>query len=160
MVRQKYPFAALILSLAVPGLGQVYNGERTKGLVIAGACTVLAIGCWWLSGLNRLSFGFALLGVWLAAILDAYKTAKTFGQSLDWYYRKTYVVPMLLLVGPLALLLLWRSPHFSPSTKRFWTIMVTSVVLLFFATPYLIHWLIQRVPELETVLHQASGRPW
>jgi hypothetical protein len=66
---------------------------------------------------------------------------------------------MLLLVGPLALPLLWRSSYFSRPAQWGWTGLVTTVALLFFATPYLLHWLIQRVPELQAVLQQAGVQP-
>jgi hypothetical protein len=45
---------------------------------------------------------------------------------------------MLLLVGPLALPLLWESENFSRTARWLWTILVSSVVLLFIATPYLL----------------------
>jgi hypothetical protein len=114
---------------------------------------------WWFSGLNRLSVGFALLVVWVSAVVDAYKTAQTFGHSQDWYYRKSYVIPMLLLVGPLALPLLWRSSYFSRGAQWGWTGLVTTVALLFFATPYLLHWLIRRVPELQMAPQRFGIEP-
>lgn len=151
---------ALVLSLVVPGLGQIYNTQVTKGLVIAGTCLVLGLGSFWLPGLTSVSVALALLVVWVSAILDAYKTAKTSGQPLDWYYRVPYVFAMLLLVGPLALPLLWRSPHFSRFARWGWTIVVIGAVLLFLATPYLLNWLIQQMPDLAALLHKSRTHPW
>ena len=156
MPAQKNPLIALILSIVVPGLGQLYNKEATKGLAIAGSCLVLGLGSMWLSGLARVSIGLTLLLVWVSAILDAYKTAKVFGQPLDWYYRVPYVVTMLLLVGPVALPLLWRSPYFSRFARWCWTSVVIGALLLFLSTPYILSWLIRQMPELKTLLDQSG----
>lgn len=158
-ITRKSPLLALLLSLIVPGLGQFYTREVTKGICILGACLLIGGGMWWFSGLNRLTLGLALIIVWTSAMLDAYKTAQTFGQPQDWYFRRAYVVAMLLLVGPLALPLLWRSPYFARAAKWGWTGLVTTVAVLFLATPYLLHWLIQRMPELQTVLQQSGLSP-
>lgn len=159
MTTGKSPGVALLFSLLVPGLGQVYVSQPTKGIAIAGACSLLGGGMWWFSGLNRLSVVAVFILVWSSACVDAYKTAQIFGQPQDWYYRKSYVIPMLLLVGPLALPLLWHSSYFSRVARWGWTSFVTVVALLFFATPYLLSWLIRRIPELQTTLQQAGIQP-
>ena len=156
MLTRKKPLIALALSLVVPGLGQLYNGERTKGLVLAGTCLALGGGSWWFSGLTRVSVVLALVLVWVSAVLDAYKTAKAVGQPVDWYYRTSYVVAMVLLVGPLALPLLWRSPHFSRFAQWAWTTVIMATVCLFLATPYVLGWLVKQSPELVAVLQQAG----
>ena len=132
------PFLALILSAVLPGLGQIYNQEQEKGWVIFGCCAVLGIATYWLSGFNALSAALALLLIWLSAIIDAYKVAKSSGQTAEFYYAKSYVVAMMLLVGPLALPLLWQSPNFSRSARWLWTVIVVGAALLFIATPYLL----------------------
>ncbi len=149
----------MVLSLGVPGLGQMYNEQIFRGLVIAGMCLALGLGALWLPGLISLSAALALLLVWVSAILDAYKSAKVSGQPLDWYYRVPYVIAMLFLVGPLALPLLWRSPHFSCFARWGWTTVVIAALLLFLATPYLLNWLIQQIPDLAAYLHRSSIRP-
>jgi len=64
------PVIAAILSLIVAGLGQIYNGQITKGVIfiviqlINGALTAVLIG--WLL--------LPLVGLW--AMVDAYMTAK------------------------------------------------------------------------------------
>jgi TM2 domain-containing membrane protein YozV len=156
---RKIPLVALVFSLVIPGLGQFYNAEPAKGLVIAGVCLGLALATYWLSGLTRISVALALLILWISAILDAYKTARSFGQPLDWYYQVPYVVTMLLLVGPVALPLLWRSPYFSLSARCVWTTVVIGAVLLFLLTPYLLSWLLRHMPELKTLLDQAGVHP-
>ncbi len=138
MITRSNPLLALILSAAIPGLGQIYNREQKKGWVILGCCAVLGIAAYRLSGFNAMTAALALLLLWLSAIIDAYKVAKSAGQTAEFYYVKSYVVAMLLLVGPLALPLLWQSPNFSNTTRWLWTVIVVGAALLFIATPYLL----------------------
>jgi len=142
----------------VPGAGQWYNRQGTKALVLLGSCAALLGLTAWLTGLSRVTAALALLVVWTSAVIDAYHTAQRGGRSMDWYYRKPYVVAMLLLLGPVALPLLWRSPHFSSPARWVWTALVLGVVLLFIAMPYLLHALLQQMPELQMLLRQ-SGVP-
>jgi TM2 domain-containing membrane protein YozV len=64
------PLIAAVLSLIVAGLGQIYNGQVTKGVIfiivqlINGALTAVLIG-WFL---------LPLVGIW--SIVDAYLVAK------------------------------------------------------------------------------------
>ena len=64
------PLLAAILSLIVAGLGQLYNGQVTKGVIlmiiqlINGALTAVLIG--WIL--------LPIVGLW--AMIDAYMTAK------------------------------------------------------------------------------------
>ena len=64
------PILAAILSLIVAGLGQIYNGQISKGVIfiviqlINGALTAVLIG-WFL---------LPIVGLW--AMIDAYMTAK------------------------------------------------------------------------------------
>jgi len=132
------PFLALLLSVILPGLGQIYNREIKKGLVIFGSGLSLGLLSYWLSGFNKIAAAVALLLLWISAAVDAYKIAKTAGQAAEFYYRKSYVVAMLLLVGPLGLPLLWQSPNFSPAARWLWTVIVIGAALLFVATPYLL----------------------
>ena len=133
----------MVFSALLPGLGQVYNQERKKGWIIVGCCAALAVGTYWLSGFNAVTAALALLLIWLSAIVDAYKVAKSAGQVPEFYYAKPYVVAMLLLVGPLALPLLWQSPNFSNTTRWTWTVIVVGAVVMFVATPYLLQSLIR-----------------
>jgi TM2 domain-containing membrane protein YozV len=143
MTTQSKPILALILSAVLPGLGQVYNGERDKGLLILGSCLALGLFVYWVSGFNKLSAALAMLLIWLSAVIDAYKVAKSAGETAEFYYAKKYVVAMLLLVGPLALPLLWKSPNFSNSARWVWTVIVVGAALMFIATPYLLKPLIR-----------------
>jgi hypothetical protein len=156
MTTQKSPWIALFLSLIVPGLGHFYVNEQVKGVLIGSVCLLLGVGVWLLTGVNRLSLGLALAIVWMSATLDAYKTAQGSGRSQDWYFRRPYVIPMLLLVGPLALPLLWKSPYFTRPARWGWTGVVVGGVLLLFTTPYLLAWLVRRLPQLADVLRQSG----
>jgi len=140
MPARRSPLLALALSTVIPGLGQLYNKEAGKGLVIIGSCLGLGLLIYWQSGLNRITFALALLLVWISAIADAYKSAQAFGQPPDFYYRKAYVVSLLLLIGPFALPLLWQSPYFSRTARWTWTVIVGGAALLFILTPYLTSW--------------------
>jgi len=142
MATRSNPLLALILSALLPGLGQIYNHERKKGWIIVGCCLVLSFAVYSLSGFNAISFALALLLIWMSAIVDAYKVAKSAGQAAEFYYARSYVVAMLLLVGPLALPLLWQSPNFSSTARWVWTVIVSGAVLLFVATPYFLKALI------------------
>ncbi len=129
---------ALLLSTLLPGLGQIYNQEQKKGWVILACCLVLGIATYWLTGFNAITAALALLLIWLSAIVDAYKVAKSAGQTAEFYYAKSYVITMLLLVGPLALPLLWQSPNFTNTARWVWTVIVVGAALLFVVTPYLL----------------------
>jgi len=138
MTTRSNALLALLLSMLLPGLGQIYNHERNKGWVILGCCAVLGIATYWLSGFNAFTAALALLLLWTSAIVDAYKVATSAGQAAEFYYAKSYVVAMLMLVGPLALPLLWRSPNFSSTARWVWTVIVVGAALSFIATPYLL----------------------
>jgi len=129
--------------MLLPGLGQIYNQERKKGWIIVGCCLVLSLAVYSFSGLNAITFALALLLIWISAVVDAYKVAKSAGQAAEFYYAKSYVVAMLLLVGPLALPLLWQSPNFSNTARWVWTVIVAGAALLFIATPYFLKALIR-----------------
>jgi hypothetical protein len=144
MPDRRSPFTALLLSTILPGSGQLYNRETKKGWLIIGSCLGLGLLIYKLPGFNRISLALALLLLWISAIADAYKVARTSGQAADFYYRRPYVVAMLLLIGPLALPLLWQSPNFSRAARWTWSLIVVGGALLFIATPYFMNWVIRQ----------------
>ena len=144
MPAPRNPWIAALLSAIVPGSGQIYNQEVKKGFVIFGSCLSLGLLSYWISGLNKISTLLALLLLWISAIIDAYRAAGVSAQASDFYYRKPYVVAMLLLTGPLALPLLCQSPNFSRAARWTWTLIVIGGALLFVSTPYLMNWLIRQ----------------
>src|SRR5258706_14447547 len=115
MATQTKPLIALLLSAVIPGAGQIYNGEAKKGWVILACCLSLGAFTYWLAGLNKITIVLALLLLWLSAMVDAYRVAKTTGQAPAVYYAKTYVVTMLVLVGPVAPPLAGQIPKFTSS---------------------------------------------
>lgn len=68
---------AAVLSFLVPGLGQVYNGQLTRGLLlILVAIVVLAVG--WI-----LLFPVVLyIVLWVWSIYDAYSKANVYNASV------------------------------------------------------------------------------
>jgi TM2 domain-containing membrane protein YozV len=68
--QQKNPGLAAVLSFLISGVGQIYNGEIGKGILIIVVQIVNAV-------LMMLVIGFITwLGVWIWSIYDAYKTAE------------------------------------------------------------------------------------
>lgn len=77
MVNKKSEALALILSLLIPGLGQIYNGQVSKGAMMIVAAIVCAV----------LIFVFFPIGIlyivlWIYAMYDAFKDAKEYNQYL------------------------------------------------------------------------------
>ena len=77
MVNKKSEALALILSLLIPGLGQIYNGRVSKGAMMIVAAIVCAV----------LIFVFFPIGIlyivlWIYAMYDAFKDAKEYNQYL------------------------------------------------------------------------------
>lgn len=66
----KNPALAAILSFLIPGLGQIYNGEVVKGLIIIGVQIINILLATIVIGI------FTGLIVFVWAIYDAYKTAE------------------------------------------------------------------------------------
>ncbi|MEI7750449.1 MAG: hypothetical protein WCJ71_00025 [Candidatus Omnitrophota bacterium] len=126
----KNPHLAGIYSVLLPGLGQLYLGERAKGWTLvcmdAGVAVSLllshtAIACFVMGGIY-----FAVM---IPAVMDAFQTAsgrpRTFTAD-----TVPYVIVMLLMVGPFAIPLLWQSRKFSTSWKIVWTLVVILIALL------------------------------
>jgi len=71
----KNPALAAILSFLISGLGQIYNGEIGKGIVIIIVQVINAF-------LTVLIIGFVTgFAVWIWSIYDAYKTAEKINQE-------------------------------------------------------------------------------
>ena len=66
---------AAVLSFFIPGLGQIYNGQIGKGLLIIVLDIVLAFFIWFFC-LTLI----ALFVIWIWSIFDAYNTAKQINQ--------------------------------------------------------------------------------
>src|SRR5207244_13535641 len=130
------------------GSEQILNDEMKQGLVIFASCLVLALLTYWFSCFNKFSIALALILLCSSAIVDAFKVVNASAQPSEFYYRRPYVVAMLLLVGPLAFPLLWQSPQFSRFARLTWTVIVVTAALMFVVTPYLMNWLIKQAPDM------------
>ena len=68
--KRKEPILSLILSFFIPGLGQIYNGQTERGIILIIAAFVSAF-------LILFLIGIALyLAVWLFSMYDAFISAK------------------------------------------------------------------------------------
>jgi len=121
---------ACVLSVLVPGLGQLYKGERAKGVALL--CITLGIWFWmamatvgptsFRSWLSVLVLAVSYLFVWLPAISDAAQQASGIAQSLIAGKTPWYVILMVLATGAMAVPLLWQSPRFSRRAKLVWSV--------------------------------------
>jgi len=76
VVSEKSPGLAAVLSFFWAGLGQIYNGEISKGILLIVA---FAISC----GLIAVVIGFFTTPIlWIYGMIDAYKTAEKFNATL------------------------------------------------------------------------------
>lgn len=73
---EKNPGLAAVLSFLIIGLGQIYNGEIAKGLILL----IVSYLCWALFFLIILPI-IALI-IWIYAIFDAYNTAKDINSGI------------------------------------------------------------------------------
>ncbi len=145
----------MLLSLLMPGLGQLYNGDRAKGTAVL----CIALGTWLgilLSLLGpegiRSPFTFLLLGmaylfVWIPAVIDAHAVAAGNPGQLLSGGSAWYVIMMLLVVGPMAIPLLWQSQAFSRASKIGWTVFVTVVAIAIILS------LLAIGPAMERLIH-------
>lgn len=77
MVNKKSEALALILFLIIPGLGQIYIGQSSKGIMMIVAIIVIAFLAMFL-----VFFGVLYIVLWLYAMYDAFKGAKEYNRHL------------------------------------------------------------------------------
>ena len=70
--QEKNPVLALILSLLIVGLGQVYNGQTVKGLIFFIVAVII--------GFTGIGLIISFL-IWLYAMYDAYNTAQRINEG-------------------------------------------------------------------------------
>ena len=74
-VKHRMPIVALVLSMIIPGLGQIYNDQTRKGIILIIVNIISAI-------LILIAFGLILtFMVWVYAMYDAYKTAQALNRG-------------------------------------------------------------------------------
>ncbi len=90
MTAKKSPILAAVLSFLIPGLGQIYSGERRKGMgfFLIGAMFVM-LEIFLIRNNDRgmelgpvLVAGISIILFWIFNIYDAHTTAKTYIQGV------------------------------------------------------------------------------
>ena len=159
------PGVAAVLSLLLPGLGQLYNQERPKGVALLCMTAGIAYGlvmatvgpAAFRSLVTAVLLAVVYLFVWPPAVVDAYQRAA--GKPSTWLSgeKAWYVILMLLTVGPMAVPLLWQSPRFSRGGKIGWTIAVILLALLGIAMLLFIGPAVER--SLQNLAPALQGMP-
>ncbi|NOZ51623.1 MAG: signal peptidase I [Gammaproteobacteria bacterium] len=102
------PFLALLASMVMPGLGQLYNGEATKALLLfltVGALTPLSA---WVAlygpgksmWLVILVFVLLTLSLYFYAIINAFRTAKKSGAAyILQSFNRPYIYLIVFILG-------------------------------------------------------------
>lgn len=77
LFNKKSEALALTLSLLIPGLGQIYNGQTTKGIIMLVAAILVAI-----VGVLLIIPLIVYVVLWIYGMYDAYTTAKEYNKYL------------------------------------------------------------------------------
>ena len=149
----KKPFLAFFYSLAVPGLGQLYLGERAKGWTLlsmtVGVVVSLIVSH---TAIAWILMGGIYLAVMIPAAAEAYQVTLREKKAKTWMGDSiAYVIVMLLMVGPFAIPLLWQSGRFSKTAKIVWTLVVILIAVFAIVT------LTFMASFLDLFMKQASG---
>lgn len=135
--RTSSPGTAAALSALLPGIGQLANGERAKGLAVLASSLGVIVGAW-LSvqgpAFLRSWISFAMLVaiyplIWFPAVVDARRSAQGRPSPLLEGQRIWYVLVMLAVVGPMAMPLLWQSERFPRWAKVLLSLAVIAIAL-------------------------------
>src|ERR1700729_3312560 len=109
LVRPRKPLLALMMSLVLPGFGQLYNGEPNRAIwLFLAYCGLTAVGAAFAalyvpSGLMMaaLLVGLCLtVGTWIYSMVDAWKTAKRQPDFVPraWQTSGLYVLVVIVCV--------------------------------------------------------------
>ncbi len=102
------PLLALIASLVMPGLGQLYNGQPTKGLLLFLALAAATPVSAWLAlhgskhimWLIILFFLLLSLALYIYSIVDAFRTAKRLGDTYNTKaFNQSYIYIIVFIIG-------------------------------------------------------------
>lgn len=132
------PALSAALSAVLPGLGQLANGERSKGLGVVSSAVGVMVGVglavWGPAGFRSWVTVVLLAGVypflWLPAVLDAWRGARGESTALLAGERIWYVLVLLATIGPMALPVLWQSPRFATWLKWLLSAVVVGIAVL------------------------------
>lgn len=106
--QSRNPFLALLASLILPGLGQIYNGQLIKGLLLFLGLAVMAPIATWLALLSTkhlillvfILFMILALVIYIYSMVDAYRNAKRLGADyLTTAINRPYVYFIFVIVG-------------------------------------------------------------
>jgi TM2 domain-containing membrane protein YozV/RNA polymerase subunit RPABC4/transcription elongation factor Spt4 len=84
MYQQKNPALAAFLSFIIVGLGQIYNGEFAKGILLLLILPTIGLVLFFMIYLTYFLF-FIIPFIWFIAVYDAYATAKKINQRIMGY---------------------------------------------------------------------------
>lgn len=130
---KKSPWLSFFLSLMFPGLGHLYAGHRLAAVAYGAMGIGVWVTCWTSDSFLTKSAAFLILPfVAIPAARDAFSIASGKKKPVTGEESKLYVIWMLCCVGPFALPLLWQNKKFSVAVKGIWSVVVISIVVLFF----------------------------
>jgi len=113
------PKLALFASLVLPGLGQLYNGQPSKGLLLLlGLAAATPVSAWLALHASKhliwiiiLAFLLLSLALYVYSMIDAFRTAKRLGTSYKSQpLNQAYIYIIVLLLG---YLLIYGSVHYT-----------------------------------------------
>ncbi len=150
----------VLLSALLPGLGQWVAGQRAKGAAFG--CTALGILAWLAivifgplsvrSGVSQLMLGITYGLVWIPAVLDAARGGSS-AQPTSLSTHPWYVMFMVLMVGAMAIPLVWQS-RLSRRAKIAWSVVgivntLLALLMLVVVGPIAEQWLREASGALE-----------
>ncbi len=107
-LKKRNPFVASLLSIIFPGLGQIYNGQLTKGVIFFVVGLVISIASIWL---GLYFYGFIVIIIFILLLLvfaaaDSFITARKLkkielNKFNQWYiYLIIFIVINIIDLGP------------------------------------------------------------
>lgn len=107
-----------LLSILLPGLGQLYLGERANGLsLIAASLGMGLVLCFDPSWFTSIFIALAYLSLVYHAAKDAYRGTKN-TESIE------YILGLAVVCGPFSLPLLWQNGQIKTRGKIIWTTVI------------------------------------
>ncbi len=101
--KKRKPWIAFLLSCATPGLGQLYNGQWKKAILLWITGSLIVIGPPFLGALQKF-YGFVLwivflIGFFISVLLDAWRSAIKSKEMTPRPYNKWYIYLALFLIN-------------------------------------------------------------
>jgi hypothetical protein len=136
-----------LLSILLPGLGQLYLGERANGLSLIAASLgmgiVLRFDPSWLTGVF---IALAYLSLIYHAAKDAYRGTKN-TESIE------YILGLAVVCGPFCLPLLWQNRQIKTQGKIIWTVIILVLTGLAIASMIFLDPIVNKIlDQYKTIL--------